>query len=119
MKNLDDYKDKLAAMNKEELQQEINDVMKRTLEMVWILDENKRPIHPETIKEYEDLMWGINMNQKIVAKDTHDNFYVSTVFLGIEHGFGTPPLFFETMVFDESGETSYNNDKVNEIYMEQ
>jgi hypothetical protein len=41
-----------------------------------------------------------------VAKTRVGQFWVSTVFLGLDHRFGNagPPLLFETMVFDESTE---------------
>ena len=53
----------------------------------------------------EDLQaWGrwLNENQdkKRVAKDDIGAYWVSTVFLGLDHSFGDgPPVLFETMVF--------------------
>ena len=43
--------------------------------------------------------------RRVAATDIFPGkLWVSTVFLGIDHGFGMgPPLLFETMVFDESG----------------
>ena len=39
-----------------------------------------------------------------VALTNRNGFVVSTVWLGLDHGFGhTPPLIFETMVFDPQG----------------
>ncbi len=35
-----------------------------------------------------------------VAHDTINGARISTVFLGIDHGFGGRPLLFETMVFE-------------------
>jgi hypothetical protein len=29
--------------------------------------------------------------------------WISTVFLGLDHGFGGPPKLFETMIFEDSG----------------
>lgn len=40
--------------------------------------------------------------KKIVAQDRLKGFFISTVFLGIDHGFGGKPLWFETMIFHES-----------------
>jgi len=41
-----------------------------------------------------------------VAESQVADFWVSTVFLGLDHSFGEgPPLLFETMVFSEDGET--------------
>ena len=50
------------------------------------------------------LKWGQlfeNMEYKIVKQDTVGAFWVSTVWLGLEHGFDEElkPLIFETMVF--------------------
>lgn len=37
---------------------------------------------------------------RFIAKDSHGKVKVSTVFLGLDHGFGgSKPLLFETMVF--------------------
>jgi hypothetical protein len=50
--------------------------------------------------------WGRLHNQpdyKRVAEDTYGQFWISTVWLGLDHSFGSdPPLIFETMVFDQS-----------------
>lgn len=52
-----------------------------------------------------DLMeWGRMMNEigaRRVAVDVIEGYRISTVFLGIDHGFGVSkrPLLFETMVF--------------------
>jgi hypothetical protein len=41
-----------------------------------------------------------------IAKDTlPDGTFISTVHLGINHGFGNRPIIFETMVFLPSGES--------------
>ena len=39
-----------------------------------------------------------------VAEEQVGDFWISTVFLGIDHswGFGTKPILFESMVFDET-----------------
>jgi len=37
----------------------------------------------------------------IVKQDQVGDFFVSTVFLAMDHGFRGPPLWFETMVFAE------------------
>ena len=49
------------------------------------------------------LTWGrwLETADRHVAKDTIGPAYISTVFLGLDHNFGSgPPLLFETMVFD-------------------
>jgi len=64
----------------------------------WILDENHTPQFVGTgvdpAMRYHDKVW------KRVAEDHIGPYHISTVFLGIDHGFGEgPPLLFETMVF--------------------
>lgn len=45
---------------------------------------------------------------KHVAKTTVDGMLVSTVFLAMDHSFlGGPPLLFETMVFDQGGDSPW------------
>jgi hypothetical protein len=62
----------------------------------WILDDEKRLVKT-------DLMtWAkfFESRQGIVAKTAIDDVRVSTIFLGIDHNFGSgPPLLFETMIF--------------------
>ncbi len=51
-----------------------------------------------------------NSELRIVRQETLPNGYrVSTVWLGLNHRFSgkKPPLIFETMVFDPSGESDY------------
>lgn len=45
-----------------------------------------------------------DLEYKRVAEDTVDHWWISTVWLGLDHGFSpdAPPLIFETMVFDQS-----------------
>jgi len=43
--------------------------------------------------------WFEDGDARRVALDTIGEARVSTVFLGIDHSFGGPPLWFETMVF--------------------
>ena len=45
----------------------------------------------------------LDSERRIVAQDTVDGKWVSTVFLGIDHSFefSDPPLWYETMVFPE------------------
>lgn len=63
-----------------------------------ILDESHVPRPASSLEEgaafFED---GKN---RIVAQDTVGHILVSTVFLGLDHGFGGEPLWFETMVFN-------------------
>jgi hypothetical protein len=47
--------------------------------------------------------WGkwLNTDKRIVAKTDIGDVQVSTVFIGLDHSFGSggPPLLFETMIF--------------------
>lgn len=57
--------------------------------------------------------WGEMMGDKdrrTVAAEEIKNIYVSTVFLGLDHGFGDgPPLLFETMAFvHDGGDVKYD-----------
>jgi hypothetical protein len=63
--------------------------------MKYILDGHK-------VKEVDLMTWAKWFEQadRCVAKDTINGVYISTVFLGLDHSFGSgPPLLFETMVF--------------------
>jgi hypothetical protein len=45
---------------------------------------------------------------KVVGQDRVGRFFVSTVWVGLNHNYGDgPPLIFETMVFDESKKQEY------------
>lgn len=51
------------------------------------------------------IKWGQLFEQndyRRVALDTIENYEISTVWLGLNHGHGEHPLYFETMVFDAS-----------------
>jgi len=54
------------------------------------------------------LEWGTLMEDsfyKIVKQDRLGPYFVSTVWIGLDHGFGEPlPLIFETMVFKGKSE---------------
>lgn len=43
--------------------------------------------------------WNLSNGDKFVGRDFFGDVLVSTVFLGMDHGFGGTPLLFETMVF--------------------
>lgn len=44
-------------------------------------------------------MKAFNIENKVVAKDEINGVKISTVFLGMDHGFFGKPLLFETMIF--------------------
>ncbi len=63
----------------------------------YILDGDGEPI--ECINLTEWARW-FQANDRHVAKDTVNGFFVSTVFLGLDHSFGEgPPVLWETMIF--------------------
>jgi hypothetical protein len=45
--------------------------------------------------------WFEEANNRVVKQDTINGYFVSTVFLGLDHdfGFGGAPILFESMVF--------------------
>lgn len=66
--------------------------------MKYILDEKRQPVPcDDTVK------WGewMEKTDRSVGKTEVGPFTVSTVFLGLDHGFteGAAPILFETMVF--------------------
>lgn len=65
--------------------------------MYAILDVNKNVIE---VPQEVWAPWFENINNRIVKKDDLEDCEVSTVFLGIDHGFSGPKkLWFETMIF--------------------
>lgn len=72
----------------------------------WILAEDgKTPVPAET------LQWArwFEGKKRILASDYIGEIHVSTVFLGIDHGFtgGGPPVLWETMIFGHSKNKEY------------
>jgi hypothetical protein len=70
---------------------------------MYILDANRLPI-----PVFDSVEWAIwfATAARHVAVDTTEHYRVSTVFLGLDHQYGSgPPLLFETMVFLAEGET--------------
>lgn len=66
--------------------------------MQYILDDNHQPVPcPDTIGW---AMWMERSRERYVARTRMGKVLVSTVFLGLDHGYrGGPPVLFETMVF--------------------
>ena len=63
----------------------------------YILDEAGEPI-PASMSEVASFL---DHDMRRVALDKVDGATVSTVFLGLDHGFGSErPVLFETLVFD-------------------
>jgi len=77
----------------------------------YTLDENNNPI-PCTLREWGDLYQNLCGNNKRRVGDSYVNdCHISTVFLGIDHGFGATrrPVLFETMVFDNEGNDMFQS----------
>jgi hypothetical protein len=71
---------------------------------LYILDENNKAIPTEDVK-----LWGAWYAESLeikrrVAVDDINNTRISTVFLGLDHGFGEnhKPLLWETMCFSDN-----------------
>lgn len=64
--------------------------------MTYILD-GHTPVPCDDILKWAECFGKADRH---VAKDSVGDVKISTVFLGLDHGFsGGPPLFFETMIF--------------------
>lgn len=69
-----------------------------------------RPVPEPDMKKWHE--WMEKHTAKAVARNEVGGWMVSTVFLGIDHGWGNPqdgvePVVFETMVFDAEGEAKH------------
>ena len=64
---------------------------------------------PMTMEEWGDKH--SNFEYKLVARDDLGYATVSTVWLGLDHGFtpGAPPVIFETMIFTEDEDSDYSD----------
>jgi len=63
----------------------------------WILDANGEP---KQINDWEAWAVWYERSDRIVALDLFEWGRVSTVFLGLDYGFGRePPILYETLVF--------------------
>lgn len=71
----------------------------------YIYDENHKPIKKDVI---EASIWLYpskenSTDRRRVKKDTVNNHDISTVFLGLDHGYGEgEPVLWETMIFGAS-----------------
>lgn len=84
--------------------------------MYYILDENNNPIGTNNVIKWGRLM---QLKEKIVKQENVDNYFISTVFLGIDHSydFGNPVLW-ETMIFrkDKDGSKELGSDIFHDRY---
>ena len=66
----------------------------------YVLNEKGEPVPVEDKKEL--LRWGqmFENQNRVVRQEQVGELFISTVFLGIDHGWGDgPPILWETMVF--------------------
>jgi hypothetical protein len=75
--------------------------MRRRGEPYWyILDDDRRAVPVDSLEQ-----WAVWFEKhyfdggRVVGKWEHHGVEISTVFLGMDHGFGGPPMIFETMIF--------------------
>lgn len=94
-------------MNREKLME----TAKQIAANYWILDDDGEAVPCQDVMEWAKSFKANEL--RIVAKDQVGPYFVSTVFLGINHNFGHdgPPLLFETMVFNPSGRESKEFDQ--------
>lgn len=86
--------------------------------MYYVLDENNQAIASTDIKKVAAQIQ--SADKRRVAEDMIDRYWVSTVFMGVDHSFGGgPPLIFETMIFDTSRKKPLGNNRMSlgkEVY---
>lgn len=70
----------------------------------YMLDAHHTPIPVEDVLVWA--AWFEDSAQRIVAQTTVEPYWVSTVFLGLDHNWSDdgPPTLFETMVFANNGD---------------
>ena len=68
----------------------------------YILDEGGSPVPCDDVVKFSE--W-FSTADRCVARDECDGVTISTVFLGIDHDWGSgPPILYETMIFGIGGE---------------
>lgn len=72
----------------------MNRVKRSTLFAKLDADHNVVPVD-----DVHEFAFWFETADRIVGKTSVNGFVISTVFLGIDYGFGGPPLWFETMIF--------------------
>ena len=80
------------------------------------LDDDKNVVPIDRDSAAARSMW--DMDKRRVAEETVGDYWVSTVFLPMDHGYGQdgPPVVFETMVFPAGAKTG--KDKMLDRYEE-
>ena len=63
-----------------------------------ILTEDKK-VQPVPLQEWAAFLEQKNPSNRVIKQEDVNGVYISTVFLGLNHGFGGHDKWFETMVF--------------------
>lgn len=80
------------------------DFLPRLLSLHYVL-EGKETRPAKSLKDFGARFERLN---RIVAQETINGYFISTVFLGLDHNFGLGrPILFETMIFNEDGDDEY------------
>ena len=88
--------------------------------MYYILNDQHIPIPVDDMLVWARWFEG-HRDERVVRQETVGNFWVSTVFLAIDHSFaeGGPPILFETMVFGPDGQCQrYSREDSRESFAE-
>jgi hypothetical protein len=65
---------------------------------MWYILKRGKPVMAKSTKAY--IYWSQNSRYKAVAQENINDIYVSTTFLGLDHGYGSQyPVLWETMIF--------------------
>jgi hypothetical protein len=67
--------------------------------MLYVLDDNGEPVQTDDVRLFGEFF--ADFDRRLMARDEIEGVTVSTVFLGVDHGYGHSerPLLFETMIF--------------------
>ena len=70
-------------------------------QLFWVLDADHKPVPARSVTEWEKWMFDERLKIGVgrIGYETINGWKVSTIFLGIDHGFGGPSRWFETMIF--------------------
>lgn len=66
---------------------------------LYILDDDGNPVRTRSLMRWGEWM-ASTRNERRVVRNKIGDVLVSTVFLGLDHGYGSgPPILWETMIF--------------------
>lgn len=61
------------------------------------------PVPELDVRRWARWFEGSLAERRVAADEPVPGVWVSTMFLGLDHGFGGTPLLYETMIFDDDG----------------